>query len=116
VRKTFGVAERLRNALAPLAGQLDWAFIYGSMAKGDAHSESDIDLMLIGEHLQYSDVMEHLLAVEELVRRTINPTLYSLAEWHSKLEQGNSFVTRVQQQEKINLIGGNPWEPKDGHA
>ncbi|MOA58539.1 hypothetical protein D3C78_1829550 [compost metagenome] len=82
------------------------------MAKGDAHCASDIDVMLIGEHLHYSDVMEHLLPVEELVGRTINPTLYNSAEWQRKLEEGNSFVVRVAHQEKITLIG----EPKDGHT
>ena len=59
-----------------MAGQLVWAFVYGSVAKGTAHSGSDIDLMLIGESLSYSDVVERLTPVEERLGRTINPTLY----------------------------------------
>lgn len=114
VRKTFGIAEVLRTALAPLAGQLTWAFVYGSIAKGDEHDGSDIDLMLIGEQLSYGEVMEHLLEVEEQLGRTINPVLYSVADWQSKKAAGSSFVTRVNQQEKIDLIGQDPEKVTNG--
>ncbi|TBU96671.1 nucleotidyltransferase domain-containing protein [Phytopseudomonas dryadis] len=110
VRKTFGIAEQLRTALVPLTEQLVWAFIYGSVAKGSEHSGSDIDLMLIGEDLSYSDLMERLLPVEEQLGRTINPTLYTLPDWQAKKAAGNSFVIRVEQQDKIDLIGHNPEE------
>lgn len=114
VRKTFGIAEPLRAALAPLAGQLVWAFVYGSIAKAEAHAGSDIDLMLIGDGLHYGEVMERLMPVEERLGRTINPTLYTLADWQAKLDAGNSFVQRVGQQQKINIIGNNPVELTDG--
>ncbi len=69
VRKTFGIGEQLRAALAPLTRQLVWAFVYGSIAKGSDHAGSDIDLMLIGENLGYADVVELLLPVEERLGR-----------------------------------------------
>lgn len=110
-RKTFGIRDPLLTALEPLAGQLAWAFVYGSVAKHTDRANSDIDLMLIGENLRYSDLMEHLIPVEALLGRTINPTLYTLDDWLAKQAAGNSFVLRVTQQEKINLIGGPPQEP-----
>lgn len=113
VRKTFGIGEQLRAALAPLAGQLAWAFVYGSIAKGAAHAGSDIDLMLIGEGLHYSDLMERLLPLEEQLGRTINPTLYTLTDWQAKHAAGNSFVQRVEQQDKLTIIGSNPLELVD---
>lgn len=105
VSKTFGIGEQLRVALTPLSGQLVWAFIYGSIAKGTAHAASDIDLMLIGVDLSYSDVMERLIPVEEQLGRSINPTLYTPTDWCAKKAAGNSFVLRVEEQDKINLIG-----------
>ena len=114
VRKTFGIAEQLRAALATLGGHLVWAVVYGSIAKAEAHAGSDIDLMLIGDGLHYSEVMERLMPVEERLGRTINPTLYTLADWQAKLNAGSSFVQRVEQQQKINIIGNNPVEPTDG--
>ena len=114
VRKTFGIAEPLRLVLAPFADQLVWAFVYGSIAKDQANASSDIDLMLIGTGLHYSEVMERLMPMEEQLGRPLNPTLYTPEDWAGKLASGNSFVQRVAQQEKINLIGENPLEAKDG--
>ena len=110
VRKTFGIGEQLQAALAPLTDHLVWAFVYGSIAKGSDHSGSDIDLMLIGENLDYADVMERLLSVEERLGRSINPTIYTPTDWLAKKAAGSSFVVRVSEQDKINLIGGAPLE------
>ncbi|WP_415765827.1 nucleotidyltransferase domain-containing protein [Pseudomonas sp. ZB1P45] len=107
-RKTFGIAEPLRQALQPFAEQIIWAFVYGSVAKDQANASSDIDLMLIGEGLHYSEVMERLIPMEEQLGRVLNPTLYTPDDWAAKLAAENSFVVRVAQQDKINLMGGNP--------
>ncbi len=114
VRKTFGIAEQLRAALMPLAEQIEWAFVYGSIAKGSDHSGSDVDVMLIGENLSYSAVMECLLPLEEQLGRTINPTLHTVADWQAKKAAGNAFVMRVEQHEKIDLIGRNPGDSERG--
>nr|WP_218627836.1 nucleotidyltransferase domain-containing protein [Pseudomonas sp. dw_612] len=113
-RKTFGIAEPLRQALQPFAEQITWAFVYGSIAKDSANASSDIDLMLIGEGLHYSEVMERLMPLEEQLGRVLNPTLYTPGDWAAKLAAENSFVVRVAQQDKINLMGQNPLESKDG--
>jgi predicted nucleotidyltransferase len=113
-RKTFGIAEPLCQALQPFAEQITWAFVYGSIAKDQANASSDIDLMLIGKGLHYSEVMERLMPLEEQLGRVLNPTLYTLDDWAAKLAAENSFVVRVVQQDKINLMGENPLESKDG--
>src|ERR1700678_1755417 len=53
VLKTSGLVDVLRAALAPLAAQIDQAFIYGSVGKGSDTAKSDIDLLVIGETLTY---------------------------------------------------------------
>jgi predicted nucleotidyltransferase len=116
IRKTTGVAEPIREALSGFSGSLAWAFIYGSIAKGDAHSQSDVDVLLIGDQLNYGEVMEHLMPVEELLGRTINPVLYTLEDWLAKRADGNSFVTRVEAQDKVELFGFNPMESEDGES
>jgi predicted nucleotidyltransferase len=47
--KTTGIADVLHDALAPMAGAVDLAFVYGSMAAGTEHAGSDIDLMILGD-------------------------------------------------------------------
>ncbi len=108
VRKTFGMADVIRHALSPLSKKIDWAFIYGSIAKEQATASSDIDLMLVGEDLAYSAVMELLAAAEKELGRTINPTLYMPADLAGKLAAGNAFVRRVLVQPKIEVLGKAP--------
>ena len=106
VRKTFGLADPLREALAPLANLIALAFVYGSVAKGQDTSNSDIDLMLVSDTLSYGEVMAVLDPLIERLGRAINPTLYTHAELRKRIEAGNSFVTRVLAQPRLWLIGG----------
>lgn len=107
VRKTFGLAMPLQQALAPLSKQIQAAFVYGSVAKGSDTATSDIDLMLVSEDLSYPDVMTALHPLVERIGREINPTLYTRAELRKRIQDGSSFITRVLQQPRIWLIGSD---------
>lgn len=105
VRKTFGLAEPLREALAPLRARIHAAFVYGSVAKGSDTASSDIDLLLVADGITYADAMSALHPLAEQLGRTVNPTLYTRAELRKRVAAGNSFVTRVLEQPRIWLIG-----------
>lgn len=105
VQKTFGVADVLRVALAPLQRQIRFAFVYGSVAKAQDTASSDIDVMIVGDDLAYAEVMTHLVDAEKKLGRAVHPTLYSPDEFQQKIAAGNSFLTRVMQQPKTVLIG-----------
>src|SRR3979411_882972 len=49
VRKTFGISQVLKDALARLKDHIQLAFIYGSIATGTETAMSDVDLMVVGE-------------------------------------------------------------------
>ncbi|HJO10642.1 MAG: nucleotidyltransferase domain-containing protein [Gammaproteobacteria bacterium] len=105
VRKTFGVAQELTKALNPIASSVQFAFVYGSLAKGSDTPQSDIDLMIIGNDFSYTDVMELLIPAESTLARPVNPTVYSAQQFKKKLAAKNSFLTRVMAQEKIIVMG-----------
>ena len=105
VRKTFGVADGIREALKPLDNRIDLAFIYGSIAKGTDIKSSDIDLMLVGTDLSYGDVVEVLLPLEETLQRSINPSIYEKEDYIAKLNANNTFVLRVLEQPIILIKG-----------
>jgi len=105
VRKTVGLAEPLREALAPLAEQIQLAFVFGSVAKGEDTSVSDIDLMVVSDHLTYADIYAALEETGTRLGRKVNPTLYSREELIRRLKRNNSFLKRVSSQPKIWLIG-----------
>ncbi len=105
VMKTFGLGDMLRDALSVHADKIDYAFIYGSVAKGADTAASDVDLMVIGRGLRYSDLFEALSAAEEKLGRKISPTIYSRQEFTRKVDGDNHFVKRVLSQPKIVLLG-----------
>jgi len=104
-QKTFGVVDIIKAALTPLLPQLNCAFIYGSVAQGTEHAGSDIDLMLVGDDMSYSEVMELLAPAEKQLGRTINPTLYTVAEFTDRKNSHQPFITRVIEQPKLWLVG-----------
>lgn len=104
VRKTFGVAAVLKIALAPILPQLEQAFVYGSIAKGNEHAGSDVDVMLVGDNLSYSETMQLLETAELQLQRTVNPTIYTPKEFAQRLAQGQGFLTTVMEQETLDLL------------
>ncbi|WP_240531343.1 nucleotidyltransferase domain-containing protein [Variovorax boronicumulans] len=109
VRKTFGLAGPLRDALAPVADKIEAAFVFGSVAKKSDTAASDIDLLLISEELAYSDLFLALDAVSARLGRTVNPTLFTRKELMRKLKDGEAFAARVMAQPKLWVMG-------DAHA
>jgi predicted nucleotidyltransferase len=105
VVKTIGLAGPLETALAPFRDRIQEAFVYGSIAKGTDTAQSDVDLMVISDDLAYSDLYGALEEAEATLGRRVHASLETAAEWKRKLAEGNPFVTKVQAQPKIALIG-----------
>lgn len=106
VQKTVGLADPLREALAPLAGQIIAAFVYGSVAKKTDTAGSDIDLMILSDDLTYGDVFNALEAASGTLGRAVNPTILTRQELGKRQAEKESFLTRVLQQPKVWIIGG----------
>jgi predicted nucleotidyltransferase len=105
VRKTVGLAEPLREALAPLAPRIVAAFVYGSVAKRRDTARSDIDLMVLSDELGYADVFGALEEAGARLGRTVNPTVYSRKGLARRVKAGSAFVKRVLEQPKLWVIG-----------
>jgi predicted nucleotidyltransferase len=105
ILKTSGLVDILRSALAPLASQIEAAFVYGSVAKRTDTASSDVDVLIVSETLGYADVFAALESTTGRLGRKVNPTLYSRAELAKRIRQNNAFATRVLKQDKIWLIG-----------
>jgi predicted nucleotidyltransferase len=105
-QKTVGLAEPLREALAPLARKIRAAFVYGSVAKRQDTAASDIDVMLLSDELSYGDVFSVLENASTRLGRTVNPTILTQHEFSKRVKRKEAFLTRVLAQPKIWLIGG----------
>ena len=105
VTKTFGVADVLRAALLPLAPRIDLALLYGSLAKGQAHADSDIDLMIVADALSLEELFAAVGPAELKLGRRINPSLYTGEEFRRRRTQGNPFLDKVLSGKTIVLSG-----------
>jgi len=102
--KTEGIGEALREEFAGF-GDILFAFIYGSSARGDEREKSDIDLMVIAqwggdEQVEFGKLVRKM---EHKVGREINYSVYPPEEFLSKKEKG--FIVEVLKGKKIMLRG-----------
>jgi len=104
VKKTFGLMEVIQRALEPLAGKIDKAFIFGSVASGKESATSDIDLLIIGE-LGFTEVDNALYPIQEILGREVNPIIYRKDEWTRLKTTKDAFVTEVLTKPRMDVIG-----------
>ena len=104
LRKTVGLADILSQALSPVADQIASAFIFGSVAQSTESAQSDIDLMVIGG-VGFAEAVNLLYGAQISLQREINPKVFAVEEWRSKLAAKASFVLDVLAKPKIFLIG-----------
>lgn len=102
--KTVGIFHALRAALEPLAKQIAVAFVYGSIARREEKAGSDVDLMIVGK-VSLDEVLEQLSKVEASPGRSVNPTVYSVPEYKSKVASENHFLNAVIRGQKVFLFG-----------
>lgn len=103
VSKTVGAEGSLKEVMAEIKG-IKLAFIYGSFAAKKEKGDSDIDIMVIGDP-DASLLHKKIAALEQKLKREINPTVYSVKEFRAKKKNKSGFVTDLLQNPKIMLIG-----------
>jgi predicted nucleotidyltransferase len=105
VLKTVGIVDPLRDALTPYRQSIKSAFVYGSIAKGEDTASSDIDVMIIGEGLAYSEVFSALQKAEKHLARPANPNLMTTNDWGRKVKAKSAFVMKILNQPKLFVFG-----------
>jgi prevent-host-death family protein len=111
------LTKALKAALKPHAGAIKTAFVYGSFAKGAHIARSDIDLMVIGDDLNYSDLYTAAQDVELKLGRKVSPTFLAPADWRRKASQKGTFVQKLGALPKIFIVGSEKdfkaWESRN---
>ncbi len=104
-RKTAGVADIVKEALFDIPG-IDFAFIFGSVARGQERADSNVDVCVIGA-ASPRNINDVLGSVEATLGRPINPIVYTAHELRDKVLRQSPFVSNMLVSEKLFLIGDN---------
>lgn len=105
VVKTVGLVGPLAEALAPLREKIRAAFVYGSVAGESDTAGSDVDLVVIGEGIDYPSLFEALLPAEAALGRPVHPKLSSPEEWRRRLSSGGAFARKVSARPRLFVVG-----------
>ena len=91
----------IKDALKGL--NIKFALIFGSFAKGNLSSESDVDLLAIGE-AKPSEIYQKIKNAEKKINRDINPVVWTLD--NLKKEKKGGFIKDIFKKKIIMIKGG----------
>ena len=103
VFKTIGVEGSLKDLLKNIKN-IELAFIFGSFAKEEEDTYSDIDLMIIGNPNE-DELVSAISKIEVKLNREVNYHIYTFSDINKKVQKGNTFINNVLSEPKIFLIG-----------
>ncbi|HWF86928.1 MAG TPA: hypothetical protein VG222_18855 [Vicinamibacterales bacterium] len=104
LEKTAGLLPQLRQSLKPFAGRIDYAFVYGSVARSSEHALSDVDVLVMGA-VGLAELAPALRKLETRLGREINVTSYSAQEFIGKALAKDHFLSAVLRGSKEFLKG-----------
>jgi len=103
VEKSAGYATALATELGKVSG-IRVAFVFGSMARGTAGPDSDIDLAVIGS-ATFHQVVRAVQPAQERLGREVSPVVYSAAEFRSRLIRNDHFARELLGTAKRFVVG-----------
>jgi Predicted nucleotidyltransferases len=103
VQAHVGAAEQLRHALDPLETVTE-AYLFGSFAKNEVDSLSDLDVLIVGD-AKTGELEMALRPLEKRLGKQINFTSLSRQELAKRLRAKDAFLSDVWFGPKIKLIG-----------
>jgi predicted nucleotidyltransferase len=105
IEKTAGLVDVLRQTIfGGTANRITVAFVFGSTARGEDDTVSDVDLFVIGRVTAFG-INPKLKRAEKRLGREINATVFSPTEFAEKARAGSHFIKSVLDSQKLFVIG-----------
>ncbi|MFH1221772.1 MAG: nucleotidyltransferase domain-containing protein [Candidatus Micrarchaeota archaeon] len=102
-RKTEGALIELKKVLEQVK-DIEYAFVFGSMAKDKERQGSDIDLLVIGE-VNMTEMEEKMLEAQKRISREINFIVWKPEELFKKSKEKNTFLRNLVENKRSWLVG-----------
>jgi len=103
VFKTNGLVDSIKNRLI-YSDAIRFAFIFGSFARKEETSSSDIDLMIVGD-LGLRQLTKMLSGLSDKLYREINPHCLSQQDFIRRKNLREPFINRICEEAKLFIIG-----------
>ncbi len=98
------LSSRIAARLEELDAPVEAAAIFGSVARGTATAESDVDVLLIS-NISRLEAQAFFKPVGRKAGRPINVLTYSPEDWKRGLKEGNSLMLEIVASPLIRLKG-----------
>ncbi len=105
ISKTIGVESILKKSIEKIKG-ISISFIYGSMARGDEDSLSDLDIFIVGE-INEDNLLKVVRKKEAELSREINYTIFTESALKKGVKEKKVFLKDVLAGKKTFLVGDN---------
>ncbi len=100
--KTAGLGSLLKSLLKNIPG-LSEAYIFGSYAQNALNAQSDIDLLLVGEHSAL-ETQKVLYVVQKQIGREINTVHMKPKDLEAKKKSKDSFITSIFKKPMVKIL------------
>jgi predicted nucleotidyltransferase len=98
----YGLKEKLSAAFKNLKG-LKEAYIFGSYARGDFSSQSDIDILLVGSHSSI-EAKRLLFEAQKHLQREFNIVDFTEKEYARRKKNKDEFIRNIFEDKIIKII------------
>lgn len=105
VMQDSDIVRVLREHLASLKGAVTAAAIFGSAARGDMHSDSDVDLLVLTPDISRLQAQAHFKPAGRALKRAVNVLVYAPEDWQQERDGRNPFVLEILGHPTIELKG-----------
>ena len=105
LKKTAGLIPPIREALDSVSEQIDFAFVFGSVAKGEDTADSDIDLMVVSDELQIGEIQRYLYRTEHRLGRRIGLMARKRTEFAQESKAEDSFISQIMSGPILFVLG-----------
>jgi predicted nucleotidyltransferase len=102
ILKTVGVERELKEAFNKIKN-IKEAYIFGSYSKDEMDTNSDIDVLTIGEH-SIIELQREINKIQKVIGREINVINMSSKEYKDRVKRKEPFIQEILKQKNIRII------------
>lgn len=104
IAKASGFQSLIREALLGLEEKIDLAVVFGSVAKGTEHADSDLDLFVVGK-AGYSVVTQRMYAIEDRLGRKVQTLYFDTGSAADRASLRKSSIRALLAGPKVFVLG-----------